>query len=200
MCPICGSSDRLRYEYGILKKHTDIFKKKSHILHFAAEKQFIDLLENNGNHYITADITPGRADVFADITNLQFEDESFDWVICNHIIEHVKSEAKAFSEIKRCLKTNGTLVLTVPICWNESTYEGDNITSEIKKKKYYGQSDHERLYGYDIVERITKYGLQVQLYKNSNFMELENCKRSGYIYGDSILLCTKKLFNPYRLN
>lgn len=86
-----------------------------------------------GEGYITADIEPGRADAIADITNLKFDDSQFEYIICNHVMEHIGEEQKAFSELKRCLRQGGGLVLTVPICWEQATYEDEKIETEEDK-------------------------------------------------------------------
>ena len=44
----------------------------------------------------------------------QLQDESFDIVICHHVLEHVSNPSEVLQEIKRLLKTNGKLLLFVP--------------------------------------------------------------------------------------
>lgn len=48
------------------------------------------------------------------ITELPFRDGSYDLVICSDVIEHIKDDAKAVSELARVLAQNGTLIVTVP--------------------------------------------------------------------------------------
>ena len=100
-CIRCGTIDRGRWQYYVLKKHSGILEKECSVLHFAPEKANARLIRTNTQcNYVTVDITPGRADYVADITNmLQFSDNSFDYVIANHVLEHISDEAKAFSEI-----------------------------------------------------------------------------------------------------
>jgi ubiquinone/menaquinone biosynthesis C-methylase UbiE len=47
----------------------------------------------------------------ASLLNLPFEDNKFDVVVSNGVIHHTTDPAKAFSELERVLKSNGTLVL-----------------------------------------------------------------------------------------
>ena len=47
-------------------------------------------------------------------TPLPFEDESFDFIIANHIMEHIDNWWGAFEEFARILKPNGTLEIWVP--------------------------------------------------------------------------------------
>lgn len=192
-CPICDSWDRIRYVYYIVKKYTNLLDGRKHsVLHFAPEVILSEKIRNVcGEGYITADIEPGRADATADITNLEFDDSQFEYIICNHVMEHIGEEQKAFSELKRCLRQGGCLVLTVPICWEQATYEDEKIETEEDRIRYYGQKDHVRLYGNDIVERIEKFGFDVKLFRCNEVVEKECRKRFGFIDGDSVLLCKK---------
>lgn len=193
-CPICGGSDRERYELYILKKYTNIMQKMDfRILHFAPEYFLAKALKSiHGARYVSADIVPGRADVTADITNLMFPDETFDYIICNHVLEHITYEKKAFMGLRRCMKKGAILVLTVPICWEIKTCENESVKTVTDKIRYYGQSDHVRLYGNDIRERIENYGFCVKLFRcdkkvcNDNIIE-----KMGYLREDSVLLCSK---------
>lgn len=191
ICPICESSDRVRYEYYILKKYTNIFDKDSNILHFAPESSLINVFRNKRFNYITADLQAGRADIVADITNLPFENEKFDWIICNHVMEHIKNEGLAFSEMRRCLKVAGNLILTVPICWKSDTFEKNNIISQKEKTLHYGQLDHERIYGKDLPERIKKYGFKVSEFKNTAILSNQEINENGFIVDDTIFICSR---------
>lgn len=46
------------------------------------------------------------------VDNLPFQDKSFDMVMCNHTLEHIKDLPKAISELKRVAKKQ--LIITVP--------------------------------------------------------------------------------------
>ncbi|MCI8466445.1 MAG: class I SAM-dependent methyltransferase [Lachnospiraceae bacterium] len=193
-CPICGGSDRERYVYYILKSYINLMDGRQHsILHFAPE-DFLStrLRQICGSKYISADIVPGRADVVADITRLDFADETFEYMVCNHVMEHIDLERKAFSEIKRCLIVGGVLILTVPICWEQKTFEDSTINSEEARIKYYGQKDHVRLYGNDIVERIKSFGFHVTLLRCDEVVNENDISKYGFIKEDSVLLCKKK--------
>jgi SAM-dependent methyltransferase len=49
-----------------------------------------------------------------DIHDLQFENEIFDCVVCNAVLEHVEDPAKAISELFRVLKKSGKIWVEVP--------------------------------------------------------------------------------------
>lgn len=189
-CPACGTMDKSRYVYHILKQYTDIFEGKS-VLHFAPEKGLKDKLLLAKGSYITADIVPGVAEVVADITNLQFEDGMFDYIICNHVLEHVVDEKAALSEMRRCLKANGKAVVTVPICWEQETFEDPDIVTPEARIEYYGQEDHVRLYGNDIVNRFEQCGFRVYCYKNDDLLSLNDIQKYGFIPHDTVFILEK---------
>lgn len=192
-CTVCGSYDRARFVYDIMKNFTEIFSGNADgILHFAPESTISNKLKKKyGEQYISADIMEGRADVVADITKLQFNNDQFDYIICNHVMEHVYEEEKAFSEIRRCLKPEGVFIFSTPICWLQKTYEDDNVTTSSDRIKYYSQEDHVRLYGNDIVDRIEKFGFDVKLLHCSEIKSEDEIKKFGLLKEDSVLLCKK---------
>ena len=49
-----------------------------------------------------------------DVTNLEFNDNSFDLVIMMEVLEHVKEPKKGLSEIYRVLSHNGKLIMSTP--------------------------------------------------------------------------------------
>lgn len=193
-CPICGSLDRTRYVYHIIRNYTSLLDGAGcSVLHFAPESMLSEKIRSAcGGGYVTADIAPQKADVAADISDMQFNDGQFDYIICNHVMEHIREEGRAFSELGRCLKRGGILILTVPVCWEQATYEDENVITQKDRIKYYGQRDHVRLYGNDIVGRIEKFGFEVTLFRCSEAEDGEDIDRLGFIKGDSVFLCKKK--------
>ena len=142
--------------------------------------------------YITADIEVGRADRVEDITNISFSDETFDYIICNHILEHILDERKAFAELKRCIKKNGKIIFSVPICWEIDTLEDERIASKQDKLLMYGQEDHVRLYGKDIVSRLEQNGFEYQYYQVSKVMSVEKMTKMNLLSDDAIWILEKK--------
>lgn len=194
-CTVCGSYDRARFVYEIMENYTEIFSGNADsILHFAPENTISNRLKKMyGEQYISADIMEGRADVMADITKLQFDNEQFEYIICNHVMEHVCEEEKAFSEIRRCLKPEGLFIFSTPICWSQRTYENSNVRTVKDRIKYYGQEDHVRLYGNDIVDRIEKFGFDVNLQQCKEIKSEDEIKKFGFLKEDSVLLCRKRI-------
>lgn len=60
-----------------------------------------------------------KADCFYDGKVFPFPDSSFDSVICNQVFEHVFNPADFLVELRRVLKPQGALLMTVPFAWDE---------------------------------------------------------------------------------
>lgn len=193
-CIYCGSMDRHRWQYYVLKKHTDMLTRSCTVLHFAPEALNAKLIRSNTEcKYITADIKAGRGDYAVDMTDMKiFDDNTFDYIIANHILEHIKDEASAISELKRVLKDNGTIILSFPVCTDMLTYEDDSITTEQGRWDAFGQGDHVRLYGTDYKERLEGYGLNVKVYSPQDEFNREEAYKYGFIYDDVSIFCTKR--------
>ncbi len=55
----------------------------------------------------------------ADALRLPFADDSFDRVICSEVLEHIPDYRAALTEIRRVLKADGILAISVPRAWPE---------------------------------------------------------------------------------
>jgi SAM-dependent methyltransferase len=62
-----------------------------------------------------------------DITNLPYKDESFDLVCALDVLEHIKEDTIAVSEMSRILKTNGIAVISVPHLMKYYTFQDSLI-------------------------------------------------------------------------
>lgn len=185
ICPLCCATDKLRLVYYYLANYTDIFKTPNKILHFAPELELKrKILKNHDNSYIEADINPKKAKNVIDITNIPFEDNSFDYIICNHVLEHVEDEKQALKELKRVIKPSGKIILTFPVCLsNKNTFEDPSIKSLEDRFKYYCQEDHVRLYGLDFASRAKKVGLKTKTFEpDAKIAQKYAFSKAGIVY------------------
>ena len=73
------------------------------------------LLNNFKGEYITVDIDrKANPDVIASVEDLPFKDNNFDIILCLEVLEHVKVPEKAINEMRRVLKKNGKLIISIP--------------------------------------------------------------------------------------
>lgn len=193
-CPVCNAKDRIRMVYYYIENYTDIFTSKNCILHFAPEyllKQKIK--KNNQAEYYDGDIKKGRASYIIDMTDIKFPENMFDYIICNQVLEHIPDEKKAINELKRVIKTDGKIIITVPICIsNEETFEDSNITSPEERLANFCQDDHVRLYGRDFKRRLEKYGLEVEEWCVDSHVSKEIIEKNAFTKGGLIYIAKKK--------
>lgn len=112
--------------------------------------------------------------------------------MCNHVLEHILDDTKAMSELYRVLKKGGYAVLQTPYSPRLGiSFEDTNINTAEERKIYYGQSDHVRIYGLDIFERIKSVGFIVEIVENSKLFTVEECIEYGVNYKENLILVKK---------
>ena len=166
LCPSCLSLERHRLIWLYLKERTNFFSQKLSVLHIAPEPCFVKRFEKiHGDNYITGDIESPLAKVKMDIHRIPFEENKFDVVLCNHVLEHVQDDIKAMKEIKRVLRPGGWAILQVPFFSPvpDDTFEDNSITDPREREKIFGQDDHVRKFGKDYPQRIERSGLKAIL-------------------------------------
>ena len=193
LCPGTLSLERHRLLWLYLDNETNILKSNLKVLHVAPEQIFFKKFKKfNHWNYLTFDINSPIADIKGDLKSMKFKDESFDLVICNHVLEHIEDDKMALEEIYRVLNINGIAILQVPINVNrEKTFEDSKITSQYDKEKYFGQYDHVREYGIDYKERIEQVGFQVEMINYSDNFSEEMIIRYGLLKNDLIPIAKK---------
>ena len=163
LCPNCLSLERHRLIWLYLKEKTEFFRHKLHVLHIAPERCFIHRFEKiHRDQYITADIESPLAKVKMDIHKIPFKENTFDVVLCNHVLEHVTDDIQAMKEIARVLKPGGFAILQVPFFHPvpDKTFSDPTIKDPKLREKMFGQADHVRKYGKDYSQRIEQAGLK----------------------------------------
>lgn len=190
-CSNCGASDRERMymlwiEQQIEKKY---FTKGTRVIHFAPEAALarklkgIDLFD-----YKTADLLMGDVDYKVDMMDMPFDDESFDFFICSHVLEHVDSDDQAIKELYRITKPGGSGILMAPIIVGlEKTVEDPSVKDEVGRWRLYGQGDHVRLYAHDdYVNKIRSHGFHVdelgEEYFGEEIFRSLGLKRTSILY------------------
>lgn len=170
LCPGTLSLERHRYLWLYLQRQTTLLEDKLKVLHVAPEQVFYTKFKQfNHWDYTTTDLHSPLADVKADICALPFRDNSFDFILCNHVLEHIPDDVTAMKELYRVLKRGGTLIAQVPLNESaETTFEDDSITDPAERTKIFGQYDHVRVYGMDYYTRLTQTGFKAE---GINFLE-----------------------------
>jgi predicted SAM-dependent methyltransferase len=183
LCPVCYSLDRERLLFLYLSHKTTLFAGRYRVLHIAPEQQVKTVLSQKMNlDYLTADLLESDVMIKMDVTDIQFHDDSFDAIICNHVLEHIIDDRKALAELYRVLKPLGWAILQVPISLSlGATYEDTSITTEKGREEAFGQSDHVRIYAKDYKTRLAQAGFKVDIFDWTT--ERANFGGSRNLYG-----------------
>ena len=170
-CYACGSSDRERLIYFYLRDELGFLDepRDRRVLHVAPEKRLSEtLLEAGLGEYVCGDLFaegyryPDHVRNL-DVLDLPFEDDTFDLVLCNHVLEHIEPDNVAISELARVLKPGGRAILQVPISKNSAeTFEDFSVRDPREREQTFGQRDHVRIYGQDYVDRLRDGGFRVE--------------------------------------
>ena len=164
LSPSTLSLERHRLLWLYLKNETSFFSENLKVLHFAPEQCFLKRFRKLNNlDYTTTDLLSPIADVKADICDLPFEDNSYDVILCNHVLEHIPDDTKAMQELYRVMKPGGYGIFQIPQDLNrETTFEDDTITDKAERAKIFGQYDHVRVYGRDYFNKLRYIGFKVE--------------------------------------
>lgn len=182
------SLERHRLLWLYLKRETTFMKDKKTVLHIAPEQSFYKRFKKiDFWNYTTLDLNSPLADIKADITNLPFDNNFFDLIICNHVLEHIQDDIMAIKEIYRVLKRNGVAIMQIPIDLKRlKTFEDSEIKSNKKREELFGQYDHVRIYGKDFFDRLGSVGFKTKRIDYTKDLSEEEIKRFSIIKGEII--------------
>ncbi|MDE3743633.1 class I SAM-dependent methyltransferase [Maribacter polysaccharolyticus] len=163
LSPSTLSLERHRLLWLFLKKETDFFISDLKVLHFAPEQAFYKKFRRMENiDYTTTDLNSPLADVEADICDLPFKDNTYDVILCNHVLEHIPNDQKAMQELYRVMKPGGWGIFQIPQDLDrEHTFEDNSITDRKERARIFGQYDHVRIYGRDYFDKLRNIGFNV---------------------------------------
>jgi SAM-dependent methyltransferase len=185
--------------YLYLQRKTDLFtsSKSRRFLHIASEACLSTVFRKIPNvTYQTGDLFDPAADIKVDICNMQFPDNTFDIILCSHVLEHVPDDQKAMREFSRTLKRDGWAMLLVPVTLTaDKTFEDPTITDPDERNRIFGP-DHVRLYGLDYVDRLKQNNFEVSCTYAKDFLSQEEMELMGVTDAGEIYFCTKATGSP----
>ena len=188
LSPSTLSLERHRLLWLYLKGETDFFSAEKSVLHFAPEQCFLKRFKKFKHiNYTTTDLESPIADVKADICDLPFEDDSYDVILCNHVLEHIPDDTKAMQELFRVLKPGGYGVFQIPQDLSrDKTFEDNTITDRKERAKIFGQYDHVRVYGRDYFDKLRSIGFKVDEVDYTSTLSEENVTKYCLAKGEII--------------
>ncbi len=181
VCPRCGSHARHRGLAIFLRRLFGAQGRVLRVLHFAPERGIAASLSAHPRvNYVTLDMARHAVSVRGDIGAMPFLDAVFDLIICCHVLEHLSEDGRALAEIARTLRPGAQALIMVPMVADWET----RATLEFGAPQP-RLSDHWRLYGNDLPQRIAAAGLTCTSIRFSSFLTRE--ERDIYQSGDDII-------------
>ena len=190
ICPNCGSLSRSRALGEYVSKN---FKNQSqNILDFSPHRSLNNFFNLIFENYISSDFeNQFYAQKNYDITKINEPDQSFDLIICFHVLEHIIEDKKAIEELNRVLKNDGHLLIQVPLK-KGITYQDNSIISKEGRLKAFGQEDHVRVYGEDSLTLIlNESGFSAKPIDIVKEYNREEKKLFGFSENEVIYVCRK---------
>lgn len=171
MCPGCYSLERHRSLWLYLNylQQQDRISLAGRMLHIAPEPCLTKRFRKTFD-YLSVDLDGSKAMCAADITRLEFPDNYFNAVVCNHVLEHIPDDRRAMAEVFRVLRPGGWASLQVPRT-EGTTDEDPRVTDSEERTRRFGQSDHVRLYGRDYFDRLREAGFEVTIQTWKDFLQ-----------------------------
>ena len=194
LSPSTLSLERHRLLWLYLQRKTSFFSAPLKVLHIAPEQAFYKRFRQQPNlEYITSDLYSPLADVKADICALPFEDEQFDVILCNHVLEHIPDDTQAMRELYRVLKKGGWGIFQVPQeVERAETFADDSITDPKERARIFGQYDHVRIYGMDYFDKLRSIGFSVLPLPCTEVATDEEIEKYRLVKNEILPICSKQ--------
>jgi SAM-dependent methyltransferase len=195
LCPYDLTLERHRLMWLYLRDFSDFFTaKKLDVLHIAPEQCFHKKFKAQSNlSYLTGDLVSPIADMHFDLHSIPLEDNRFDVVFCNHVMEHVNDPIQCMKELYRVMKPGGWAIMQVPQDLSrEETYEDKSITSPEEREKHYWQKDHVRLFGKDYPNYLEKVGFVTEIFDKESKIGAEKMERYRLMEKEILYIFHKK--------
>jgi D-aspartate ligase len=191
-CPRCNAKARHRRVWLFLEERTALLRSPQRVLEVAPHRSLARALSNRpGLDYVGVDLEPlDGSTIRGDATDLPMDDESFDAVICVHVLEHVEDDRAAMRELHRVLRPDGWALVNVPYDPANPTYEDASVTTASARRAEFGEATHVRVYGTDLRERLESAGFEVTVDHGCG-LPRETVARYGLTTDESIFLCKK---------
>ncbi len=193
LCPYDLTLERHRLMWLYLKHHSDFFSVHKKVMHIAPEQCFLDLFKKQKNlDYTTGDLVSPIADLHFDLHDIPLNDNTYDVIFCNHVLEHVADDNRCMQELFRIMQPGGWGIFQVPIDTNRTTtYEDPSITSPEEREKHFWQYDHVRLYGLDYPDKLGSVGFEVNLFNYKEHFTKEVYERYR-LHPDELIYVVRK--------
>lgn len=189
ICPNCGSLSRTRVLWNYLTPVLST-QQELRVLHFSPHRYLRKKLQNKPHvHYTDTDFLSRECQKNYNICAIDAPSESYDLVICYHILEHIKEDQKAMQELYRITSTHGQVLIQVPLYHTLSEEPLYEEFSAQKRLQLFDQEDHVRCYTEDaVIQRLTTSGFKVKKIHHATQLDVKKLALNPL---DTIFICTK---------
>jgi len=188
-CPGCRCATRTRVLWWYLSKNVQVADRK--LLHFAPEVPLERKIRGTRVlNYVTADFRNPEVDVQVDIQALPFADGEFDLILCSHVLEHIRDDKLAMRELRRVCSPNGSVLIMVPLSSSTQTREDLSELPPKVRKDRFGETDHLREYGRDVIDMLQRSGFRVVSFEPTTEIPASIRARHGLGDNQTIFVCS----------
>jgi len=195
-CIFCGCHDRERHLFMYFDS-LQLWDKiaSGNVLHFAPEKYLSKkIISIRPISYIMADLHPSENSILCiDATNIPYPDKSFDFILCNHVLEHIPNYKKAIYEIYRVLNIGGIAILQTPFSKVlENNFEDEGINTSELRLFFYGEADHRRIFSEkQLIREFISAGFVLKQIMNNSLFDKTISVYYGINYNEDLYILTK---------
>lgn len=191
-CPRCNSKARHRRDWLFLQDNTNLFHDRLRLLHVSPKYALSRRLTKMRNvEFVGVDLVlRPNVNEIVDITDIPYGNDTFDCIICIHVLEHVEDDRRAIGELYRVLKPGGWALISVPVRLDQGTVEDPTVVSPAERKRLFGEKRHVRFYGRDLVDRLQASGFSVRL-DRAESLEPDRVDKYGLLQDENVFFCSK---------
>lgn len=144
LCACCGSLERHRAIRAFWECMPLDFLRPQHVLQFSGD------VAVDSRWFASYELSVYEGINSLDLQNIDREAGSYDIIICNHVLEHVRDDRRALQELNRVTHEDGFIQLSVPCPATRDT----TVDWGYPKPEEFG---HYREYGRDFEERFADW-------------------------------------------
>lgn len=192
-CPRCASLGRHRVDWLYLTEQSDVLQRPTRLLHIAPEVCLETPLRRLKNvDYLSADYDSTLAMDRVDVRQIQYGDQTFDGVICNHVLQLIDDDTTAMHELARIVKPGGWALIQSSIDDAlDETEEDPQAHSGLHQSGRY-EEVFQRMYARgDYVRRLEQAGFEVTVSDFARDLRPEIARELGLDLDETVYFCRK---------
>jgi SAM-dependent methyltransferase len=192
-CPRCNSKPRHRWLWMHLPDELVRSAAAMSVLHIAPSYSTYRGFRRLGpGRYLSAGLGPSpryheQLDLCDPLQVDRIRGDGFDVVVCIHVLEHLDDDRAAISGLASLVNPDGLVLVGVPIR-DGKTLEDPSVTDPAERDALFGEPDHRRWYGMDVVGRLEAGGFDVETFLTVD-ADPDDRVRYGLKPGEGLFLC-----------